>query len=574
MLADDDFLAIFRSHVAEFGDQPALVQLDFPGTDANGLAMTYRELDTAARRVAAWLVANSVPGERAVLLFPSGCQFVVGFLGCLYARTVAVPAPMLDTGGRGTIRLAGILADADAHVVLTDAEHHDAVSAWLTGEDTASAVACGATDLLAAGTAEIDLPVLGEQDDIAFLQYTSGSTSEPKGVMVTHANIAHNQAEIHRALGTDRSSHSLGWLPHYHDMGLIGQFLGPLYLGSTCYFMSPMTFLKRPHLWLKAISDLRIPFSVAPNFAFELVTRRVTDEQLAGLDLSCLRSVLNGSEPVHADTLDAFVTRFASAGLAPHTPFPCYGMAEVTLFATGSRGGTVVSRRVDVAALERNELRPATEDATGTTLVSSGTAGEIDVRIVDPDTGMALPDERIGEIWLRGRSVAAGYWRQPELTSRTFRASTADGEAGFLRTGDLGVLSDGELYVTGRLKDVLVVNGRNLYPHDIERAVRREHPALAAGAGAVFALGERDDRLVLVHEVKKSLADRTEDELVGLLRAAVRAEFDVHLTQVVFVPPGGIAKTTSGKVRRAAVRQAFLADRLTRVPLTPAGAVR
>ncbi|HEX9336404.1 MAG TPA: AMP-binding protein, partial [Pseudonocardiaceae bacterium] len=341
MRVDEDFLRIFRNHVARLGDRPALVQLDHPS--AGGRTVTYQELDLAARRVAAWLVANTARGDRAVLLFPPGCEFVVGFLACLYARTVAVPAPMLGANGRGMERLAGILADADAHVVLTEAAHYQEVSAWLYTAGGDHTPACAATDTLAAATGPTgptELPErTGDLADIAFLQYTSGSTSEPKGVMVTHANIVHNQAEIHRALGTTSESNGLGWLPHYHDMGLIGQFLGPLYLGSTCYFMSPMTFLKRPHLWLKSINDLRIPFSVAPNFAFELVTRRVTDAQIAELDLSCLRGILNGSEPIRAETLDAFVRRFAPAGLSASALVPCYGMAEATLFVTGSRTG-------------------------------------------------------------------------------------------------------------------------------------------------------------------------------------------------------------------------------------------
>lgn len=558
-----DFVTLFRNRVAENADKRALVFLRESGTGMTEESVTYRDLDSRARRVAIWLRENTEPGERAILLFPPGPEFVVGFLGCLYAGVIAVPAPLTASGGNGAARSRALAHDAQASVILTESSHAATIRDWLDHHVLPRRMRHAATDLLPAASPRAWFPVKLSWQTTAFLQYTSGSTDRPKGVVVTQGNLMSNQHLIRQALGTGRDISLVGWLPHFHDMGLIGQLLHPLYLGGTTHFMSPMTFLMRPHRWLWAVSRYRATVSVAPDFAFRLATDRVTDEQLAELDLSSLRVLCNGSEPVRHDSLKAFIERFRPAGLDERAILPCYGLAESTLFVTGTKSRGMVTRAVDAQALERNELKDADSAANSSVLVSCGTPSGVTVRIVDPLTRRPLPDGQVGEIWVRGGSVAAGYWNQPMESVQTFRATAADGDYPFLRTGDLGVLDGGELYVTGRLKELLIVNGRNLYPWDIERTAHLAHPALGRGRAAAFAIGERWDQVVLVHEVSAArLREASADELAALVRRKVRADLDVQLAHVVIVRSGAIAKTTSGKVQRRLMREKFLSGQL------------
>lgn len=562
-----DFVNLFRSRVAEHADKRALVFLRESGSSMTEEGVSYRDLDARARRVAAWLQENAAPGERAILLFPPGPEFVVGFLGCLYAGVIAVPAPLTAAGGNGASRCRALAVDSQASVILTESSLAATVRDWIRHHILPGHVRHAATDMLPTISPRAWKPLKLTAKTTALLQYTSGSTDLPKGVAVTHGNLMHNQHLIRQALGTGGDIKMVGWLPHFHDMGLIGQLLHPLYLGGTTHFMSPLTFLMRPHRWLWAISRFRGTVSVAPNFAFGLAADRVTDEQLAELDLSSLRMLCNGSEPVQHDTLQAFIERFRHAGLDERAILPCYGLAESTLFVTGTKGRGMVTRTADPQALERHKLRDAASPANGSVLVSCGIPTGVTARIVDPRTRRPLPDGDVGEIWVRGASVATGYWNRPAESVQTFRATSTDGEFPFLRTGDLGVLDEGELYVIGRLKEVLIINGRNLYPSDIERAACRAHPALDKGRAAAFAIGERSDQVVLVHEVNAArLREAGADELAGLVRRKVRAELDVHLTHVVMVGSGAVAKTTSGKVRRRLMRAKFLSGELKAHP--------
>jgi acyl-CoA synthetase (AMP-forming)/AMP-acid ligase II len=373
-------------------------------------------------------VAGRTAGDReagAALYPPHGLDFLAAFLGCLYSGAVAVSAP-LPGDARRLARVVRILTDADIRIVLTESTYRDLLSTGLREAGFAGAT-CVATDTAALADPDTwRMPDL-DGDTLAFLQYTSGSPNEPKGVMVTQGNLLWNAEEIHQVLGPDSDTVTVSWLPQYHDMGLIGMWLEPLYVGATAYYLSPIAFLKRPYRWLDAISRHRATMTAAPDFAYELCTRRVTDEQLAGLDLSSLEVALNGAEPVRSRTLEAFTRRFGSAGLGPEVLTPCYGMAEVTLFATGSGPGIApVSLDVDPAALERHGVRPVDGEG-GVRLVSSGRPGRLDMRVVDPDSLDALPDHRVGEIWIRGGNVAAGYWNRPELTEETFHAYTSSG---------------------------------------------------------------------------------------------------------------------------------------------------
>lgn len=568
------FMRHFQNWVDVAPDEPAIVFADefddASVNDVRGARLTYRELDDRARSFAGGLIRRGLTGARVLLLHPPGLEFTVALLGCFHAGVVAAPAPVPESGGRGDTRLTGIVADAEVGVVSTTPAAAGTVRGWLDRAGLVEQVEVLVEADLAEGPHE-ELPEL-DPEAIAFLQYTSGSTSEPKGVLVTHRALASNASESQRALKVGEGVRCVSWLPHYHDMGLVGQVLGPMYCGGTSYLMAPMTFLKRPHRWMQLITAVKAHVTVAPDFGFALVARRTTDEQLAGLDLSSLDVVLNGSEPIHAATLDKFAAKFAPAGLRASSIIPCYGMAETTLFVTAAPRGTgYVVRDVDAAALESNLITAANGDQPSRPLVSSGRPVDFDIRIVDPKACEELPPGSVGEIWLAGPSTAAGYWARPDLTRETFRARIAGSNVDYLRTGDLGGLFDGELFVTGRRKEMLIVNGRNLYPQDIERTIRESHPVTGAGATAVFTVEDPAPAAVAVQEVRPADLKTTDvDELVAVLRGAVRAEFELHLADVVFVPTGAIEKTTSGKVRRGATRDAFIADELRALHTTVA----
>ncbi|MFI2029812.1 fatty acyl-AMP ligase [Streptomyces buecherae] len=522
--------------------------------------LTYRELHASALRIAARLAANGDRGQRVLLLFPDGLDFVSAFVGCLYAGATAVPAPLPDRFRTATDRAAGILRDAGATTLLTDGAHHDLVSDWLAEQD-APEVPCLDTTALADG-ARGWCPRAAAPADVAFLQYTSGSTSDPKGVVVSHGNLMANLETIHHTIGTTGDLRAVGWLPAIHDMGLVGQLLSVLYVGGHLVLMPPNEFLRYPYRWLSLIGEFRATHTVAPNFAYDLCLRRVTDEQVSSLDLSSLEVVLNGAEPIRADTLDAFAERFAPAGFDRAAFSPCYGMAEATLLVSGSpRLEPPVITEVDADALAKGALEQTPLPGTGRRLVSSGRPRGCSVLIVDPHSAEALPDGSVGEIWLRGDSVTRGYWRRAESTLESFRRtpSLPGDPGGWLRTGDLGALVDGELFVTGRLKDVIVVNGRNLYPQDMEYVARDCHEEFRSGSCAVFGLSENSGHVVVVQEARPRLfRTGNPEEAAGNVRRALSREFDIAPRAVLLVRPGTVRKTTSGKVRRALMRQMYL----------------
>lgn len=549
-----DFIDTVMGHSLTNPERQALVHVRHQATGTAEEALTYAELDTAARTIAIRLADHCAHGDRVLLLYPTGTAFAAALLGCMYAGVVPVPAPLPEgTRGRQS-RTTGIALDTGATAVLTDTAGLPGVTAW-RDRDGLAAVSVLASDSLTAGPDELAAWRRPEGEALAFLQYTSGSTSDPKGVMVTHRALTANLTLIRDQLRFDSSTRTFCWLPMYHDMGLIGLFLEPLFLGSTAYVMSPMDFLKRPQLWLQTLSRYGIEISSAPNFGYELAARRLTDEHIAALDLSRWTHVCNGAEPISAKTLARFTERFAPAGLRPEALLPCYGMAETTLFVAGTPVDRVpVITPVSPVSLEKQLFEP---DADGVPLVSSGRVDGFDVRIVDPDRHQVLPDGHIGEIWLRGASVAAGYWNNEEATERIFRARTTEGDEGFLRTGDLGVLDQGELYVTGRIKEMVILNGRNVYPHDIEREVADGHEAFAGLAGSVFTVPAPDEALVVVQEVR---APKEEDlpALAALVRGLAGEYLKTRVANVVLVRPGKVRKTTSGKIQRSRMRKLFM----------------
>ncbi|MFF8993463.1 fatty acyl-AMP ligase [Streptomyces sp. NPDC014983] len=529
--------------------------------------LTFAGLDQEARRIASWLQARGAANRQVLLLYPSSLDFIKAFTACLYAGAVAVPAPVPTEQGRKFTRVSGILRDAEAVAVLTDSASAPEISAWLAAEGRTD-VPCLATDDPAHGDANAWHAPSLTPESLAFLQYTSGSTSEPKGVAVSHRNLLANEAAIQRSIGTGPDTVCGGWLPFYHDMGLIGHILHPLYLGTPAVLMAPFTFLKRPYRWLKMIGDYGVTTGGGPNFAYDLCVRRVTDEQLATLDLSSWTTANNGAEPVRAETIRAFTERFAPAGFRPEAFFPCYGMAETTLLVSGiprTAGPRVLD--VDAAALERGELADPRGDDPSRSLVSSGVVRDFEIRVVDPETLTEKPEGHVGEIWLKGDSVARGYWKRPETNKEIFDAAVRDGTGadggGWLRTGDLGVLKDGELYVTGRLKEVVILAGRNLYPQDVERAVQSVDPAFGTGAGAVFAVDTDHEQLVAVQEVRPGAVSTDLPTLASAVQRLISAEFAVPAGNVVLVRPGTVRKTTSGKIQRTLMRRLFLEGGIT-----------
>jgi acyl-CoA synthetase (AMP-forming)/AMP-acid ligase II len=431
------------------------------------------------------------------------------------------------------------------------------------------------TEVIHSRSAENWKPPKMQSDTLAFLQYTSGSTSQPKGVMVTHGNLLHNARMMREAFDiTDQSSY-VCWLPLYHDMGLIGNVVAPVCAGVPSVLMSPLAFLQRPHRWLQAITRYGAEVSGAPNFAYDLCVRKVTGEQKVKLDLSSWRLAFNGSEPVRAETLARFTEAFAECGFRSEALYPCYGLAEATLFVSGgSKSAPPVLRTVDAGNLEHDLVRPnETEGKTRRTVVGCGHAWSGQkILIVDPERMTECPPDEVGEIWVSGPNITCGYWNRVEETKTTFGAFLTDTREGpFLRTGDLGFLKDGELFVTGRLKDLIIIDGRNHYPQDIEETVERSHPAIRRGGCVAFALdADSRERLVIVAEIDRVLlkgpaaaepgSQNSTMPISQIVRRAVAEHHDLQIHDLRFVE-GSILKTSSGKLQHSACKNAFLAGR-------------
>lgn len=560
---------VLRHRAAVQPDERAYAVLSDRGREE--AAITFAELAARAEAVGRRIAARAAPGERALLLCPNGIGFMVGFFGCLLAGVIAVPM-MLPRRQSARDASAGIVADCTPRLALAPAgliagERGDLIGRfppeldWLAVDDPADAADSGDGGL-----------VPGRGDDIAFLQYTSGSTSTPKGVMVSHANLLANLAMIERAFGNTRSSTYVSWVPLYHDMGLIINALQSLYIGAPCVLMAPVAFMQRPLLWLRAIGEYRAEVAGGPNFAFDLCVERYRPEQVEGVDLSRWKLAFNGAEPVRAATIRRFVETFAPHGFAPEAMFPAYGMAEATVLVSAGRGGAgPVTRTLSRDGLRRNRAAPPRDDTDAQDVVGCGRAlaGER-IAIVDPDSLERLPVGTIGEVWVAGPNVARGYWRNPEASAAAFGAEIAREEGGpWLRTGDLGFLDEaGELFITGRIKEVVIVRGANHYPQDIEHTVQGCHPALRRHGGAAFTVMENGEaeRLVVVQEVERTYRNRiVVEEIVGRIREAVVSEHEIVPYRIALLRPGALPKTTSGKIQRALSRQLWLEGSLDRL---------
>jgi len=535
-----------QRRAAQTPDQLALRFL--AETAEQSLVLSYRDLDLRARTIAAALQASAELGDRAVLLFPSGPDYVAAFFGCLYAGVIAVPAyPPESTRRHHQERLLSIIQDAEPRLLLTTASLGDS----LRQLEGAPQVLC--VDSLSADIAGHWIAPTLQDDDVAFLQYTSGSTALPKGVQVTHGNLVANELLIRRGFGIDLNPDDVivSWLPLYHDMGLIGGLLQPIFSGVPCVLMSPAYFLGRPLRWLEAISEYGGTISGGPDFAYRLCSERVSDSALERLDLSQWRVAYSGSEPIRLDTLERFAEKFATCGFTPNNFFASYGLAEATLFvAGGTRGQGIPALRLDEQALAANRVEPG----QGSAIMSCGTSQpDHAVLIADPHTLAELADNAVGEIWATGPSIAHGYWRNPEASAKTFVQH--DGRT-WLRTGDLGFTRDGQVFITGRLKDLLIVRGHNLYPQDIEHTIEREVEVVRKGRVAAFAVNDQGlEGIGIAAEISRSVQKILPPEtLIKAIRQAVAEAYQEAPSVVVLLNPGALPKTSSGKLQRSACR--------------------
>lgn len=544
-----------------------------------GAELTYGELDRRARSIAVLLQQCTIPGDRGLLLYPPGLEFIAAFFGCLYAGVVNVPTYPPQRGRRNeTVARLRTIAEATTPVVL-------ASSRILASRDNIVATAPELSALHWLDTEAIDTVPADRWtmpdttgSTLALLQFTSGSTGVPKGTMITHGNLMSNLEVIQNCFGDDSTSRGVSWLPPYHDMGLIGGVLQPIFAGFPVVLMSPISFLQHPIRWLKAISRFQATASGGPNFAYELCLRRVKNEHLADLDLSHWQVAFNGAEPVRADTITKFSTAFAPCGFRRESFYPCYGLAEATLMISGGDPARApVMQSVTKGALAQGRVVDAAADDPDRDVVTLVGAGNCApghrIAIVDPESCLECPPHQVGEIWISGPSVAKGYWQQNGETVETFCAETDEGP--FFRTGDLGFLKENELFVTGRLKDLVIINGRNHYPQDIEKTVEQSHPSFQPSSCAVFSIDVDDQERVIVlvetgtQKISRQRAKgpsetpahtRTDStDLARLIRRNVAETHDLLVYAVRFLEPGSIPKTTSGKVRRHLCKTAFLA---------------
>lgn len=534
--------------------------------DDESVHWTYYDLDLKARAIAAKLLVNGMFGQRALLLFQPGLDFIAAFFGCLYAKTIPVPA-FPPRRNRNMGRINAISDDANAAIALT-------TRAVIERTDGMFADAPNLANIPWLAVEEIPQELAGDwvrpeisENDIAFLQYTSGSTGSPKGVVLSHGNLMANLRMITHAFEINVGTVGVSWLPMYHDMGLVGGILNPVFMGGTAVLMSPVSFLTRPIRWLKAISKYRGQINGGPSFSYSLCTERIRPEECEGLDLTCWNLAFNGAEPLRADVLNRFTRKFAPFGFRHTTHYPCYGMAETTLLVTGSdRRTDPVTRSFVRAELDQNRVVVAPGNRPGDReLVSSGKpVPGADVLIVDAETREILAEDQIGEIWINSPSVGLGYWQKPDETAAIFNARLAkDNGKNYLRTGDLGFMHQGQLFVTGRLKDMIIVNGVNRYPQDIEATIENASIRLRAAGAAAFAI-ERNDReqLIVVCEVERDRTNKQWGDVIEAIRSRIVEEHELPPDAIVLVRANSVPKTSSGKVQRHACRQNYLHEKL------------
>jgi acyl-CoA synthetase (AMP-forming)/AMP-acid ligase II len=572
-------LQALQSHVVR---QPNEIAYTFLESDDTRRTLTWQQLDQRARTIAAELLNHAVPGDRALLIYPPGLEFISGFLGCLYSGVVAVPAPP-PRRNRKADRLSAITRDCNPRLLL-------ASSSTIENIDTSSLQYNGVRNVILTDSCTIAVGETASDDRslphisgeaTAFLQYTSGSTSLPKGVVISHSNLVSNEIAIQSAFGHDKSSVVCGWLPAFHDMGLIGIVLQPMFVGIHAILMSPVGFLSNPLRWLSAISQFRVTTSGGPNFAYDHCVNMISESDCSGLDLSSWSVAFNGSEPVRSRTLERFFKRFQKHGFRKESMFPCYGLAEATLFVSGSR--LTDNPEADSVSEKIRQIEFTTDAATTVgEIVSCGTpAPNLDVVIVCPDTLRRLHDGSVGEIWIRGNSVSSGYWSDPDGNAAFCGIYTDQpDDIHFFRTGDLGYIRSNQIHVSGRLKDLIIIRGLNVYPNDIEAIVETiVAPGTSGGVAACGVLNSGEEEIAVVIEANREhlrLSRRSFDseetfvafqQSLAKVRHQVGEALGVKISHFAFLAPKDFPRTSSGKVRRSVCRDALQHARLEFLPL-------
>jgi acyl-CoA synthetase (AMP-forming)/AMP-acid ligase II len=556
-----NLVTIALSHAEKMPDTLAYTYL--VDGENQQVSITFGELDRRARAFAATLQKISKPGDRALLLYPSSLEFVVAFLGCLYAGVISAPTTVPHLK-RSTPRLKLMMDDAKATIACTTQTVHEKINVFLADNREFNDIQWIISESIPESAAtEWQKPGI-QPDDIAFLQYTSGSTSSPKGVMISNFNLLRTVEDCIFGSGFDDQSVMVSWLPIFHDMGLVYGLLVPLYLGRPCYIMSPVSFLEKPIRWLRAMSKYHATHTAAPNFAYDICTRKVSEEEKSSLDLNALKFVVNAAEPVRLETMREFATAFKKSGFRYEAFTPSYGLAEATVKVSSKKLNQIPAYcSLDINEIEKNRVsfvpdqHPNSYQVVGCGWSATGA----EIKIVNFETCRLCADDELGEIWIQSDSVAKGYWQNPEASRATFQAKIVDYDGGpFLRTGDIGFIYAGELYIAGRIKDMIIIQGKNYYPQDIELTVEKCHEAIRPNYGAAFAIIDNGkEKLIMVQEVKREYRKSNElPEVANKVRMAVAKNHGLRVNAISLIMPSTIEKTTSGKIQRNATRESFV----------------
>jgi len=528
-------------------------------------SFTFKEIDRVARSIAEALSKKLSKGDRVLLLFPQGLQYVAALYGCFYGGFIAIPA-YPPRRNRKMDRINSIIEDSGAAAGLVTEDVFKTIERNFAEDELLKGMEWFQYETISTNTNPPALSNLPKPEDVAFIQYTSGSTGNPKGVMITHKNIVYNSDFIRRSFGFDRHTVGMNWLPIFHDMGLVGGIFQAAFLGLINIGMPPVAFLKNPLNWLKAIDKYKATTGGGPNFSFDYCVQKIKPEEVEGLDLSSIKNFYCGGEPVRKKTFEEFPKAFKGAKVRTNQMFAVYGMAETTLIVTGKDPATEPSFvRVDQDALSKNRLVFAPEDAKGINLVSNGRVWmDTKVAIVNPETFVEVDENSIGEVWISGPTVAKGYWNKPEENKRTFNAYLSNGQGPWLRSGDLGFMYQDELYITGRLKDLIIIRGVNYYPNDIEYSIQQSHEAFKPNSGAAFSIHKDGiEKLVIVQELERNYLRNTDfDELMAHIRKTIADEHELEVYSIALIRTGSIPLTSSGKIQRRQTRYEFLTGKL------------